>query len=115
MIICIVVFFITYFYLLDKVNTTTLKFKEYLLSNNLGGTHLVLSKSMNKRLNNYTKKIILNQLSKKIDNISIHGVSFKRKSVDATIDFDDSNYIEINMIFENYKWKIDNLFLSSPL
>ena len=69
---------------------------------------------MNKRLNNYDRHIILNQLSKKIENISIQGVSFKRESFDATIDFDDSNYIEINMIFENHQWKIDNLFLSSP-
>ena len=115
MISTIILSLITYFYLLHQLNTSSLKLKEYLISNNLKDIHLVLSESMNKRFNTFSRRIILHQFSKKVDNISIHGVSFQRKSFDATIDFEDTNYMEINMIFENNQWKIDNLFLSSPL
>jgi len=94
-----------YYYLLCKINNTSIKLKKYLLNNNSGDISLIINES--------SKKYIYHQFSKKIDDIAINGISLERKAFDATIAFDDTNYVEINMVFEKNQWKIDNLFFSS--
>lgn len=102
-----------YYYLLCKINNTSIKLKKYLLNNNSGDISLIISESFNKNFNESSKKYIYHQFSKKIDDIAINGISLERKAFDATIAFDDTNYVEINMVFEKNQWKIDNLFFSS--